>query len=45
MVRIGDFTTVPLKNDPPFNPYMELWLPEYSDDNSGKIQLSRPLTD
>ncbi len=44
MVRIGAITTAPLKDEPPFNPYVELWLPEYSDDDSGKFLLSGPLT-
>ena len=44
MVRISAFTTAPMKDEPPFKPYVELWLPEYSDDESGKILLSRPLT-
>lgn len=43
MAEISIFTVAPRKGDPPFNPYVHLWLSQHSRDSNGKILLSPEL--
>ena len=43
MAKISVFKVAPRKNDPPFNPYVYIFVSEYAKDSTGRIKLSPQL--